>query len=990
MKIKSLVVIAVLATAVLCSAGFVKAQSATTTNCLSYAATADQITCLTNLITQLAAELAQLQLQAQSQSQAPQQTSPQPQSTSCGTLNVYLTYGSTDATTNGQVTQLQTDLTAAGYDISEDNPGEYGLATISAVKQFQASYNIRQTGAVGPITRAKLNSLYDCNATPASTQPPITTPSQNCSSDSDCASGQTCDNGTCATAQTQPTTICISNWLCPIWNPCVDNQQTRTCTDINNCGVTADTSLTSRACTTQAPTAPQGIQPLSLSYTTGINRPDNSTQQFNISVNFDSTKINPAKVLIYVNYVDGVTGNAGGNPGETPSIITQCDAYGGGSTNCNGKYVGYLQLNNSTVEQQAIKVSVKAFDANGFVIGSSDVAGGTPNFSITLQPLLVSTGKITSLVTPSGGEALKWGQTFDIKWTSSGFTNQYISFDLYDYTDLYHPVSANGFAHLDSPVLASAGAYHWFVPNFTGSKFQIRACAQDPASGNVNCTPFSNYFSISNGSPNTTPPPTTPTPSTFTFTYPAGGEHLFSDTAYTIKWTSTGASNSSIVKLALLNSSGAQVYINDVLNTGSYLFLWPPSIPKIGQYKFEIIDPGNLNATFVGNLFDVAPWTACNPNWQCTAWSACLYNQQTRTCTDSNNCGVTNPNLTQSCGQQALTLTSPNGGEQWTMGSTHNITWQANGYTGNVGIELQNYTNGSTYMISTTAPASAGSYSFTVSSASLMSTGIDLPAGNQYKMDIFPIINYSAGPQFVSNNYFSIVGATPASITVNSPSGGEVWDYGQTHDITWSSTGLDTVNIGLVKAGAQTSITIASNVTASLGKYTWTIPSTLSAGAYNISITHNFTTGGSGISASSNAPFHIGPFVKVTSPVGGEVWWFNSPYTIMWQSKGTTNVNIFLVSSSGTQCQIGQNIPASAGSKTFTIYANQQCLNVPFMLQNGQYKVTIVGDNSNIIDSTDYIILQGMVGAIDKNSQIASLYDAVKIIAQQVQDLLGH
>jgi len=41
----------------------------------------------------------------------------------------------------------------------------------------------------------------------------------------------------------------------------------------------------------------------------------------------------------------------------------------------------------------------------------------------------------------------------------------------------------------------------------------------------------------------------------------------------------------------------------------------------------------------------------CTPNWTCGSWSTCLNNTQTRSCNDSNNCGVaTNkPALTQSC-----------------------------------------------------------------------------------------------------------------------------------------------------------------------------------------------------------------------------------------------------------------------------------------------------------------------------------------------------
>jgi len=41
----------------------------------------------------------------------------------------------------------------------------------------------------------------------------------------------------------------------------------------------------------------------------------------------------------------------------------------------------------------------------------------------------------------------------------------------------------------------------------------------------------------------------------------------------------------------------------------------------------------------------------CTPSWQCGLWSSCINNEQTRTCTDSNNCGVdTNkPSTTQAC-----------------------------------------------------------------------------------------------------------------------------------------------------------------------------------------------------------------------------------------------------------------------------------------------------------------------------------------------------
>ena len=141
MNIKSLVVVAVLATAVLCFGGAVGAQ--TTDN---------------------SALIAQLQAQIQSLMQQIQQLIAQQQGGQswCHTFTNYLVAGSTDTTTNGDITQLQTALTKQGFDVSGDSQGTFGDSTAAAVVQFQGTYGIRQTGTVGPITRAKLNSLYKC------------------------------------------------------------------------------------------------------------------------------------------------------------------------------------------------------------------------------------------------------------------------------------------------------------------------------------------------------------------------------------------------------------------------------------------------------------------------------------------------------------------------------------------------------------------------------------------------------------------------------------------------------------------------------------------------------------------------------------------------------------------------------------------------------------------------------------------------------------
>jgi len=62
---------------------------------------------------------------------------------------------------------------------------------------------------------------------------------ENCTNSVDCAcpSGQTCDAGTCTTplGPLIPPTLCEENWTCTEWSECVNETQTRTCTDLNEC-----------------------------------------------------------------------------------------------------------------------------------------------------------------------------------------------------------------------------------------------------------------------------------------------------------------------------------------------------------------------------------------------------------------------------------------------------------------------------------------------------------------------------------------------------------------------------------------------------------------------------------------------------------------------------------------------------------------------------------------------------------------------------------
>ena len=80
--------------------------------------------------------------------------------TKAQTASAYTRAQSTDAITEGQVSDLQAFLKDGGYmDQSVTTTGRYGSMTTKAVKAFQAKYSLTQTGATGPLTRAKIKAL---------------------------------------------------------------------------------------------------------------------------------------------------------------------------------------------------------------------------------------------------------------------------------------------------------------------------------------------------------------------------------------------------------------------------------------------------------------------------------------------------------------------------------------------------------------------------------------------------------------------------------------------------------------------------------------------------------------------------------------------------------------------------------------------------------------------------------------------------------------
>ncbi|NIA28445.1 MAG: hypothetical protein GWP06_00865 [Actinobacteria bacterium] len=157
-----------------------------------------------------------------------------------------------------------------------------------------------------------------------------------------------------------------------------------------------------------------------------------------------------------------------------------------------------------------------------------------------------------------------------------------------------------------------------------------------------------------------------------------------------------------------------------------------------------------------------------------------------------------------------IDLTSPNGGEVWTVNSVHNITWSSSDFSGSVKIELST-DDGTSWAPIVSSTGNTGSYSWTIPNATSQTC-------------LIRISDATDGiPSDVSDSNFEIEPETE-EVTLLGPNGGENWIINTTQDITWYATSI-VANIKIEYStdnGATWTLITAS--TPNDGSYTWTVP----------------------------------------------------------------------------------------------------------------------------------------------------------------------
>ncbi len=257
-----------------------------------------------------------------------------------------------------------------------------------------------------------------------------------------------------------------------------------------------------------------------------------------------------------------------------------------------------------------------------------------------------------------------------------------------------------------------------------------------------------------------------------------------------------------------------------------------------------------------------------------------------------------------------ITVTSPNGNENVTVGSTVNITWSSLTFDKDAHVRISLYKAGVQVSTIVADTYNYGTYTWTVG---------DRETASDYKIRITSISKPTVYDE--SDLVFTITKPLPPSITVQSPNGGEAWSIGDAVQIRWSTVSLPstaTVRISLYKAGVQVSTLVDSY--ANVGVFNWNIADRPTGSDYTVRVT---STSDTTIKDESNATFTINPApqpsITVTSPNGGETIKIGSTVPISWTStRVSNNVRISLYKN-GTYVKTIASDVANNGSYSWTV-----------------------------------------------------------------------
>ncbi|MFY0600786.1 MAG: T9SS type A sorting domain-containing protein [Cyclobacteriaceae bacterium] len=258
---------------------------------------------------------------------------------------------------------------------------------------------------------------------------------------------------------------------------------------------------------------------------------------------------------------------------------------------------------------------------------------------------------------------------------------------------------------------------------------------------------------------------------------------------------------------------------------------------------------------------------------------------------------VSGPVLEAAVTVPAITVTSPNGGETWDVGTEQIVSWTYAGFENTDLIEIRLSTDGGeNYTIvndGTFATYPDNTFNWTVPS-------------NPTTQGRIQVVNTTNQVKDSSDFDFTINQPIVPTITLLQPGGGEFWEIGTQQTIQWTDEGFDgtdNIEIRISRDGGANYDIISQGILDSTypsKQISWTVEAPASTTVF-IQVANTTKN----VEATSFEALEIGTITRtitVTSPNGGETWMLESPATITWESEGmdpTDNLQIQISTDNG-------------------------------------------------------------------------------------------
>jgi len=279
-------------------------------------------------------------------------------------------------------------------------------------------------------------------------------------------------------------------------------------------------------------------------------------------------------------------------------------------------------------------------------------------------------------------------------------------------------------------------------------------------------------------------------------------------------------------------------------------------------------------------------------------------------------------------GPQSISLTVPNGSEQWLVGSDQIISWSSSNV---VNIKLEYTTDNGSSWIEIVNSLAATVNNFNWSIPNTPSTQCKVRNSDANNSNVYDISDAS----------FSIVGIP--IISLNVPNGGESWAVGSSQSIMWVSENIQDIKLEFTTNNGIDWLSIVASVPASTGSYTWLIPD-LPSDQCKIRISDVTNPNNFDLSNDVFTIFRV-PTITLTEPNGGQIWSANTTHIISWMDNIDENVKIDLYKGGTYTSTITTSTP-STGSYNWIIPSSQPI--------GTDYRIRIASTtDDNIFDLSD-------------------------------------